>query len=198
MFNPVRAEEMAFAMSIFVRAADGQVFSSCPPDVQAALRERRSCQRFVSFLAGEDAELSSLREAANRDESPLFRAIFAVWEYDREDAGRLSIIARVLAFYFLMERTKGAVLERWCDTNPEGEQTVLLHPAVVEAIANIPLSTRGQLHVEDFLKAVEAAAEHLERTVADQVALLEQCIASEEAMWALGEDEQACLVRRRG
>ena len=77
MFNPVRAEEMAFAMSIFVAAADGQVFSSGLPDAQAALQERRSCQRFVAFLAAEAPERSSLRQAATSQATPLFRAIFA-------------------------------------------------------------------------------------------------------------------------
>ena len=197
MFNPVRAEEMAFAISIFVSAANGQIFPSAPPDVQASLRERRSCQRFVSFLAAEDAECGSLWKAATSQETPLFRAIFAVWEHDREDSGRLSIVARVLAFYSLMERTEGAVLERWCDRNPEGEETVLLHPAVIEAIAGIPLGSRGQLHANDFVQAVEAAAEtHLERTVAGQVTLLEQRTESGEAMWPFGEGEVACLMRR--
>lgn len=164
MFNPVRAEEMAFAMSIFVSAANGQVYSSAPPEPQAALREKRSCQHFILFLATEEAERSCLREAATSQDIPLFHAIFAVWEHDREDAGRLSIVARVLAFYCLMERTEGAVLKHWCDRNPEGEETVLLHPAVIEALATVPLGSRGQLHADEFIRAVEAAAETPART----------------------------------
>ena len=197
MFNPVRAEEMAFAMSVFVSAANGQVYPSGPPDPQAVLREKHSCQRFLSFLAAEDAGHGSLWQAATSQETPLFRAIFAVWEHDREDAGRLSIIARVLAFYSLMERTKGVVLEPWCDRNPEGEETVLLHPAVLEALATIPLGSRGQLHADTFVQAVEGAAEtHQERTVADQVALLDERTEAGEAMWPFGEGEVACLMRR--
>ncbi len=188
MFDPVRAEEMAFAMSVFVSAGSGQVFPSSPPNVQAAVRERRECQRFLSFLASVDADGLSLREAADSQEVPLFRAIFAVWEHDREDAGRLSIVARVLAFYALMERTRGAILERWCESNPEGEETVLLHPAVIEAISTVPLGTRGQLQAEEFVQAVEtAAAAHSGRTAASRIAPFEQQMQAAEAAWPFGQ-----------
>ncbi len=183
MFHPVRAEEMAFAMSIFVSAADGQMFSSGPSDAQASLRERQACQHFLSFLAAEHAERSSLRQAANSQKTPLFQAIFAVWEHDREDAGRLSITARVLAFHFLMEQTSGALLRCWCSPDPKGEETVLLHPAVVEAIAKMPLSPRGQLHVKDFVQAVEVAAKmYPERADAGQVALSAKQAETEESV----------------
>lgn len=181
MFNPVRAEEMAFALSVFVSAANGQVHASGAPDVLRALRERRECQRFLSFLAPAGEEGRSLREAAARADSLLLRAVLAVWAHDREDKARLSLVARVLAFYTLTERTGGAVVERWYDNDPESPETVLLHPAVVEAIATVPLSARGRLSVEDFSRAVEAAAET--RSECAEAAALEQRAEQGEIVW---------------
>lgn len=194
MFNPVRAEEMAFAMSLFVSAAHRQVFSSSPPDVAREVREKRTCQRFLSCLAFAEEDGRNPDEAVIAQDSALFRATFAVWEHSHGGAERLSLVARVLAFHFLMERTQGAVLERWCNSDPEGEETVLLHPAVVDAMATVSLHGRGQLQAEAFEKAVEAAAEtHCQ---GEQVPLPKRQTETAECLWPLGEGELITMMRR--
>lgn len=158
MCNPVRAEEMAFAISIFVSAVGGKIFPSGPPDALRTVRERRECREFLAVLSSEEPENRSLEEAAGDVESPFFRALFTVWEHYRDDDGRPWVVTRVLSFYSLMERTRGAILERWYDANPEGPQTVLLHPAVIEALATVALGPGGRLSADEFIRAVESAA----------------------------------------
>lgn len=70
MFNPVSAEEMAFALSIFVSAASGRIFPSGPPDAMRSSRERWECQQFLTLLA--PSEGCGPWEEATRQDSQLF------------------------------------------------------------------------------------------------------------------------------
>jgi len=63
-----------------------------------------------------------------------------------------------LGFYYLAERTEGAVIQHRSRSCPETPETVLLHPALVQAIATAPLSDHGLLSESSFLETVEELA----------------------------------------
>ena len=65
-----------------------------------------------------------------------------------------SICARVTAFYFLIERSAGAVLAGWVQPCPETPNLVILAPAVIEAIASVRLNGSVLLTESGFLELV--------------------------------------------
>lgn len=91
-------------------------------------------------------------------ESTLDHAFKALWCHYRGDPRQSSICARILGFYYLAERTEGAVIQVWSRSCPETPETVLLHRALVEAIATAPLSDHGLLSEISFLETVEELA----------------------------------------
>ncbi len=53
-----------------------------------------------------------------------------------------------------MERTEGDAVGRWLIPSPSDPGTVLLHPAVIEAVASVPLLREGRLPEELFIQTV--------------------------------------------
>ena len=190
MFSAVAPEEIAFAMTLFVGAADGQVTPLRSPAERA---DEQSGERFFLDLAG---PVSGTR--AEVLQNLLFRAFRTVWLEYRLDDRRESIAARVLGFSFLMERTRGAIL-RPVQVEPVLPETlVVLHPAVIEAVSAVELSAAGVLSLVAFTSALERAVPSyadLNERVADAGASLPA--AGEAQSWPSGPGEVVELMRTR-
>lgn len=154
-FAPVTGDEMAFAMSLFVGAANGELAQPQTDTISAQSsgeRDRllRTLSRGTSGMLQSGAGqpyLSSLEEA--------FRGVWSHYEGDERQA---SVCARVLGFYYLMEESGGAVIERWVSACEGSEEVVVLHPAVVETLAAVPLSALGGLTKGRFVSLLEVHA----------------------------------------
>ncbi len=182
MFPAVQAEEMAFAMTLFVSAASGQISIGREP---LTLQNRHEGQRLFISLSSPTAEAKTKEEVEAALETALFRAFLIVWEHYRGDKSQASIAARTLGFYYLMGRSRGAALDRWVSSSPD--ETVALPPVVVEGIARVDLPRDGRLDEQAFLRTLEALAEHQPRSVEERPPLT--------PIWPVYEGHMASLVR---
>jgi len=159
IFPPVERDEIAFAMALFMSAATHQLY---PPDDPLDLNLLPEEDEWRRLLLALSSEMLDARRPARRGTSPLEstldHAFKALWCHYRGDPRQSSICARILGFYYLAVRTEGAVIQHWSRSCPETPETVLLHPALVEAIATAPLSDHGLLSESSFLETVEELA----------------------------------------
>lgn len=154
-FGPVAGAEMAFALSLFVGAASGELAGPGAGTISAT--SRQECDRLLWALSRRQGGL--LRAGvAQQYLSSLDAAFRGVWRYYEGDEQQASVCARVLGFYYLMEHSEGAVVERWVSACEGSEEVVVLHPVVVETLASIPLSTCGALAEDRFVCELEARA----------------------------------------
>ncbi len=183
VFEAVQVEEMAFAMTLFVSAASGQISSGRKP--LAVKNRKEGVELFLGVLSG-PAGKRSLAEFDTLLESDLFRSFLIVWEHYRDDAVQASIGARLLGFYDLMVRTRGKVLEAWVEPFATTEEMVTLHPQVIETIASVVLTVEGRLDEERFLT-------ELEKSGAAPGLRAEEM--SQEGTWPAGTGEMARRIR---
>ena len=151
MFSPVQPEEMAFALTLFVSAASGQLSAGRKPLTIENMREGQKL--FLSF-AFHDPRVAQSSEIDEVLSGPLFAAFLLVWEHYKADPGQASLGARLLGFYYLMTETRGAALEDWVSPSASEEALVELHPQVVETLATMRLQASGRLDREAFLGAL--------------------------------------------
>ena len=148
--------EMAFAIALFVAAARGKV---TPPS-------RRSPPfsvdaRFPSadpLLSGARLALGKEEEWAS-DEVPLACAVSVLWHHYEQDPRQQSICSRLVAFYSLMVRSRGSLLDAGTIGSIVDPASVALSPAIVEAVASTPVSENGQFIDAAFRARVRALAE---------------------------------------
>ena len=74
------------------------------------------------------------------------------------DVRQRSICARVLGFHGLMIMTEGALVADWVVSPEEKPEIILLHPAVVKAVAMTPLGNNGAMVCPEFLRTLEFIA----------------------------------------
>ena len=197
MFEAVAVDEVAFAMSLFVAAAN-RMFAGI--DSQAAFGNADALEGRRLFLAVSVLPMEPLDEAKQTAllESSLYRAFQHVWEQYRGDARRTSICARVLGFCYLMERTRGAIAGRWAMANLAGPEEVLLEPALVQAIATTVLSARGTMSERVLTADIERVSRDLST---DTHTRLENAQSLAElpppSVWPAGASEMAELMRTR-
>lgn len=102
------------------------------------------------------------RPAAHRSEADrstsLYTAFSALCSHYDGDPLQAAVCARVLAFYFMMERSAGAAVADWVQPQPGTTELVELHPAVVDAIATVRLHGSVLLNETTFLVRVQEAA----------------------------------------
>ena len=157
-FPPVPVEELACALTIFVGAVNRKlpVLEPFGPTVtQSSLME---CKRLFARLSADRSPSARSRKTASSTEASLPLAFAALWRQYSSDDLRWSICARVLGFYFLTERTGGKAIERFIELCPHEPETVLLHPAVVEGLAVVPLGPEGKLSEDLFVITVAELA----------------------------------------
>jgi hypothetical protein len=154
-FFPIfQVDEIAFAMSLFVNAASLNI-------PKLLIRESSSptsdCGRVFRSLT-ETMPRTAITDVIG-GQSGLEYAFLALWTHYEGDVRQRSICARVLGFHRLMMPTRGELVADWVHSPEDRPEVVLLHPAVVEAIAKTPLWECGAMVRPEFLKTLEATAE---------------------------------------
>lgn len=157
-FSPVDVDELGFALTLFVAAANRKLALRKADGSTLQKTSLLECQQlFVELSADADATTGTGR-AAHASETTLPVAFAALWQHYRFDGFRHSICARVLGFYYLMEQTGGRAIDGYLELSPTGPEAVLLHPAVVEGLANVSLNLDGLLSASLLRAAIEHAA----------------------------------------
>ena len=156
-YPPVSTGEIAFAIAIFVNAANRSislVTSSLSP------RSLRACdQAFLNLVPRRSAQVQN----GTSHEASLYEAFKVLWEQFEGDTHQTAVCARILAFHFLMERTSGSVVAEWLKEHPETPETVVLDDAIVSAIAGVSLALDGSLLESEFHDAVRRRAHEREK-----------------------------------
>lgn len=145
----VDLDEMAFAIALFVGAANGHV----APNYAWHLASEIGIDT-EPVLVGAKSVLLDAEEQLS-DELPLARAFAVLWQHYAGDPRRQSICSRLIAFYSMMVRSHGGAVEQWVQATDDPTK-VLLDSSVVEAVATAPLSDKGQFNDNRFVKVVEA------------------------------------------
>ena len=144
-------DEIAYAVAVFVSAANKTL--SLRQRSSLTSHAKRECEDLFTTLYC--TAPSQDFDAEGTQGGSLYTAFRALWEQYEGDAGQRSVCARVLAFYFLMERTRGTVVEEWIKPCPETPEAVILDDAVIEAIGSVALGERGSLTEDLFLLTVK-------------------------------------------
>lgn len=142
IFPPVPEDEMAFAMSYFMGAADQKFGDTQSADPQR-LELDRSCERLFAQLYASSLPTSLNLQATARHrvraEMSLVNTFKVVCVHYQGNEHLVSICARVLGFYLLMEQTAGEAVAEWTAEDPSHKRYVTLSHEVVEALASFPL-----------------------------------------------------------
>ena len=182
-------------MALFVSAANGQPAGRAGVGPRKLQRDKDGELFFLALSSGTHAALDD-RERKSLLESSLFAAFQVVWDHYADDPERKSILARILAFCSLMERSRGALLERWTMPTEQGVESVLLHPAVVEALACIPLSDRGALSDSAFMKQIQECSDEVPGLQeAEKLTASAKGQNGSARVWPAGKSEMAGLIR---
>jgi hypothetical protein len=184
MFPPVEAEEMAFAMTLFVSAANGQISIGRKA---LTIQNRHEGQRLFLNLSSGIVPTTDPEEITHALQTRLYQAFLIIWEHYRGEEQQASIGARVLGFYYLMARSRGQALDRWVRPISQSDESVSLHPAIVETVAVLELQQDGRLDEVTFLRTVESTA----RTYPPEIAKKPHT----PSVWPIYEGAMASLVR---
>ncbi len=153
-FQPVSVDELSFALTLFVGVANHQLAARhTSADAADSIVECEEIFRELSHGVEPTGCESLLSCQASLADS--FRGL---WSFYQGNAYQVPLCARVLAFYFLMSQTRGAALASWVDSCAEDPTAVILHPAVLQALAEVNLTPAGQLDKRDFLGRIEVIA----------------------------------------
>jgi len=159
-FFPIhQVDEIAFAMTLFVSAAAGKM-----PASRAEPWDPPTCECGAVYrLVAERTQTSDRSPEIAAGESTLEFAFMSLWRHYERDHRRQSICARVLGFHSLMVMTRGALVESWVSSQREAPEVVLLHPAVVEAVAMTPLGHSGVMTESEFLRTLAVVAMQIDQ-----------------------------------
>ena len=156
-FASVSNDEMAFALTLFVEAANRRISSPVP--VRAVQPESDEvCDLLFRVLCADLESDPAVQRPQHDQQTSLFAAFSTLCSHYDGDPLQAAVCARVLAFYFLMERTAGAVLSEWVQPDPETPQYVSLDPAIIEAIATVRLRGSVLLSGGEFVALVAEKA----------------------------------------
>jgi len=151
-FFPIfQVDEIAFAMSLFVSAASLKIPRLL---IQESRPSSPACGRLFHSLMEIMPPAGTL---GVNDESTLRYAFTALWAHYEGDIRQKSICARVFGFHRLMILTRGALVADWVVSPDDGPEIILLHPAVVTAVAMTRLSESGAMVRPEFLRTFEMA-----------------------------------------
>jgi len=144
---PVPFDEMAFAMALFVAAANGRLM---PKVNHASSREIEvDCDPAVAGarpIAADSCEQLSC-------ELPLVRAVGFIWQHYDQDDRRQAICSRLIAYYHLMSRNRGSAMEQ-AESFVSQRTHARLNPAMLEAIATAPLDAWGRFSEAHFSRVL--------------------------------------------
>lgn len=155
MFDAVPADEIAFAMAFFVSSAEHRLKGPAEPQTEAARLDFDEAVCFFLSLCSDPSSAGDHDTRLRVLRTPLFRAFLSLWQHYAGDDRRASLCARVIGFCRLMEETQGALVERWMVATPQTPEHIVLHPAVVEALATTALSQCGRIAESLLLADIE-------------------------------------------
>ena len=143
---PVALDEMAFAMALFVGAADGRI-------TRAHKEHLFSPDQSRSELSG--AALGALTDAlidteGSSDDIPLACGLSMVWHHYDGDRLQQPICSRLIAFYSMMVRSRGSVLSRGKLLPSADPESFFLEPSTIRAVATAPLNDAAQFEDASF------------------------------------------------
>lgn len=169
--KPVEPEEIAFALTIFVAAATRRLVSDESQLVHLSAASLEECRGlFASLSMLEPVPAAQVAGSIDRGATSLEVAFLSLWQQYEGSLLRHSVCARVLGFYFLMERTAGSGIGRFTEQCPEQPETVMLKAEVVRAIAGIELNSFGQLSETLLYEVIEDMKLHsFESEVAERL-----------------------------
>ena len=92
-------------------------------------------------------------------DTPFHRAVYGVLDHYKDHPQQKAISTRLGAFYFLVNDVRDTGhLDKWQKPSEEDKEAMLLHPAVIDAIATVPLTRFGGFKVEEFFATVQKIA----------------------------------------
>ena len=151
----VEEDEMAFAIALFFAATRGQV---ALPNARGVGFELRSEPPVASSRLGRLERIAD-REDAGLDEISLASAVAVIWHHYEETHHRQAICSRLVAFYSLMVRSRGAIADDQSHPVEGDSSSIVLEPAVIRAVATAPLTIEGQFQDVRFRELVLHAAD---------------------------------------
>ena len=148
----IDANEIAFAMALFVGAANGRIYA---PDIGAS--GFPLSENLYEVCDGDFGNAADMDEGSRESSTPapLSRAISVLWHHYNGDERQRAIWSRVVAFHAMMVGSKGAVVDHWTVPCAESPAEVSLSSAVVNAVATAPLGEFGQFDTLDFVRVVK-------------------------------------------
>jgi hypothetical protein len=148
----VDADEIAFAMALFVSAANGRIHASNIGVSGFPVEENL----FELIDAPEaDEEQSPDTPSEKTDFAPLSRAVSVLWHHYKGDERQRTIWCRVVAFHAMMVKTDGSVVQKWTVQHDNDSSITSLHAAVVNAVAEAPLAEFGEFDQSSFVLCAE-------------------------------------------
>jgi hypothetical protein len=142
-FPPVGSEELGFALSFFVAAANRKLASHLYRNPKVHRAPLTECELLFLQLTTFRPPVRSHGQLPSTSDVTLPVAFAALWHHYRGMSVRHSVCARVLGFYFLMEETAGGAVAEWIEICPSNPESILLSPAVVEGLAAVGLDETG-------------------------------------------------------
>lgn len=86
---------------------------------------------------------------------PFHRACFAVLEHYNDHPDQQAFFIRISAFYFFINKHGVKSLERYTKESEDGPGVVLIHPAVMEAVATAQVSDTLGFEKKALLKVID-------------------------------------------
>lgn len=165
-------------------AANGQISVGRK---ELTIQNRHGGQRLFIGLSSGTTQTSSSEDLAAALETRLYKAFLIIWEHNRGEEQQASISARVLGFYYLMARSRATALHQWIEPSSQSDDTVDLHPAIIQAIAASELQQDGRFDEATFLRSVESLGQTCPPEIEDT--------AIPPSVWPVHRGEMASLVR---
>lgn len=156
----VDPEEMRFALGVFQAGLRLRLPMESPAKKGIPIESREEGESMLEPLPPEVRELFTIRDdRVSPKDTPLHRAVFGVMDHYKDHPRQQAIGTRLGAFYFLVNDVADTGrLDKWQKPSEEDAEVMLLHPAVVDAIATVPLTRFGGFEVQEFFTAVEKIA----------------------------------------
>jgi hypothetical protein len=155
----INSEEMAFAVQIFQAGLRGRMPTVNPETKGFETGDGAVARKILESLPAPLGKQFVVRGSriAPKD-TAVHRGLTAVMSHYQNHSQRESILTRIMAFYFLVNKAGAEALKPWqkkCDDDPKA---VMLHPAVIDAVAKAPPGRYGQFDEKGFFRLVEKIA----------------------------------------
>jgi hypothetical protein len=136
--------EMTFAFQLFQAGIRIRIPMESPETRGIDFGDRDSAQAILDALPPALREDFFVRENfLSPKDTKLSRAMFALLTHYEQHPLRDAIVYRVMGFHHLLNDVDEGLLSKWLKPCTEDEEAVMMHPAVMDAVATCP--TKRQL-----------------------------------------------------